>query len=127
MIFCVCVLLGWMEQQQASFLIFWSRVSFQSLENERTRSRPTDRYCDDDEMSECMCVSVFVKRPVEMIWKLCVGLKKKTEVNMRKIHFENSKNKKSLNLCWEKKEYCLLVCDSLRLQCSKTNANNKYT
>lgn len=93
MIFCVCVLLGWMEQQQASFLIFWSRVSFQSLENERTRSRPTDRYCDD-EMSECMCVSVFVKRPVEMIWKLCVGLKKKTEVNMRKIHFENSKNKK---------------------------------
>lgn len=87
MIFCVCVLLGWMEQQQASFLIFWSRVSFQSLENERTRSRPTDRYCDDDEMSECMCVSVFVKRPVEMIWKLCVGLKKKNRSQYAKNTF----------------------------------------
>lgn len=94
MIFCVCVLLGWMEQQQASFLIFWSRVSFQSLENERTRSRPTDRYCDDDEMSECMCVSVFVKRPVEMIWKLCVGLKKKQKSICEKYILKIPKIKK---------------------------------
>lgn len=55
-----------------------------------------------------MCVPVFVKRPVEMLWKLCVGLKKKQKSICEKYILKIPKIKK-FEICAGRKKYCLFV------------------